>query len=93
MRTPFTSSILKKSGQYLLLQDAGGRWPMNVFIARFKYSGPITMAKFKKELIANHNVEDYLYELNVKRKAPLDILRTKNPDWYNQTLERWKAKH
>jgi hypothetical protein len=89
MRTAFTKHNLKQSGKYLLLNKDG----QDLFIARFKYSGPITMAKFKKELIANHNVEDYLYELNVKHKAPLDILRTKNLDWYNKQIKQFKDKY
>ena len=37
MKTPFTKSMLEKSGQYLLLTDAGGRWPAKTFLARFKH--------------------------------------------------------
>jgi hypothetical protein len=89
--------MLKKSGQYLLLEDPCGRWPMRTFLARFKYNGPITMAQFKKELIANHCVEDYLGALEhpdfSQRKAPLDILRSKNPVCYSRLMETWKAKH
>ncbi len=91
MRTPFLKGLFRKSGIYLNY-DANVNQP-HTFIARFKYGGPFTMAKFKKELIANHTVEEYLHKLNVERKAPLEILREKNPTWYNQTLEKWKAKH
>ena len=85
--------MFKKSGQYLLLTDAGGRWPVGTFLARFKHSGPVTMAQFKKELISNWTVEDYLHLLNVERKAPLEILRDANPSWYQNLKEAFLAKH
>ena len=56
------------------------------FVARFKHKGPFTKAKFLKELIANHTVEDYFMALE-QRKAPLEILRDKNEDWYYDILE------
>ena len=57
------------------------------FVARFKHKGPFTKAKFLKELIANHTVEDYFMALEHTRKAPLEILRDKNEDWYYDILE------
>ena len=57
------------------------------FVARFKHKGPFTKAKFMKELIANHTVEDYFIALEHNRKAPLEILRDKNEDWYYDILE------
>lgn len=98
MNTPFTKEMLKKDGKYLLLQS-DIPFPNRMykqsseFLARFKYNGPITMSKFIKELLASWTVEDYLFELNVNRRAPLDILRVKNPAWYNNIIEAWKAKH
>jgi hypothetical protein len=72
MKTPFTSKMFKKEGIYLYLNNpsfgAG-------FLARFKHRGPVTMGAFKKELISNWAVEDYLHQLYVERKAPLEILR------------------
>ena len=61
------------------------------FVARFKYSGgPFTKAKFLKELIANHTVEDYFSALETK--APLAILRDENPNWWDRVMEAWKNK-
>lgn len=83
-----------KQGKYLLLRG-DLQFPYRVykqtseFIARFKYKGPVTMSKFIKELITSHSVEDYLYKLNVERKAPLEILREKNPVWYRETQNKW----
>ena len=34
--------------------------PMELFIARFKYNGPFTKAKFLKELIKSFTVEEYV---------------------------------
>jgi len=56
--------------------------PKELFVARFKYSkAPITKAKFLKELIKNHTVEGYAAAL-ASGKAPLEVLREKNPAWY-----------
>lgn len=87
IKTPFTKSNLIKSGMYLLYGND------RQFVARFKYNGPFTMAQFQKELIRNHNVEDYFSALNQDRKAPLEILREKNPAWYEATKAAWMAKH
>lgn len=87
MITKFTKHTLKKSGQYLLTID-------NDFVARFKYSGaPVTMAKFKAELIRSHTPAQYFHSLNVERKAPLNILRDSNPQWYSDLKEAWMSKH
>lgn len=95
--TPFTSEMLRKDGKYLLLQS-DLPFPNRLFkqtsefLARFKYKGPVTMAQFKRELLASWTVEDYLYQLNVERKAPLEILRNKNPQWYDKVKQAWLAK-
>lgn len=60
---------------------------VDLFIARFKHKGPITKAKFLKELIANHTVEDYVnaYKFGI---APVAILKDKNPAWYEKMMGR-----
>jgi hypothetical protein len=55
------------------------------FVARFKHRGPITKAKFVKQLIANHTPAEYFDKLN-SRQAPLAILRDADPVWYNQIM-------
>jgi hypothetical protein len=83
MMNKFNKEDLRKEGQYLL-------WgPERKFVARFKYSGPFTMSKFRKELIANHTPESY-FEAYDAGKAPLEILKDKNPVWYRDTLEAFK---
>jgi hypothetical protein len=83
MMNKFTKENLKKEGMYLLFG------PDRKFVARFKYSGPFTMAKFRKELIANHTPDSYFEEYS-NGKAPLEILRDKNPSWYRDILEAFK---
>jgi len=83
MMNKFTKDNLKKDGQYLLFGDE------RRFVARFKYSGPFTMSKFRKELIASHTPESYFREYD-EGKAPLEILKDKNPAWYRDTLEAFK---
>ncbi len=82
--------MFKREGMYLYATVPG---QMEKFVARFKYPGPISMGMFKKELIANHTVEDYFEALNnedfSKRKAPLQILRDKNPEWYDESKAKW----
>lgn len=65
--------------------------PKEAFIARFKYSGPFTKAVFVKELIKNFTVEEYVAAIEAG-KAPLQILREKNPTWYEEVMDKFKAK-
>tara|TARA_Y100000310_G_scaffold243809_1_gene248448 strand:+ start:1195 stop:1470 length:276 start_codon:yes stop_codon:yes gene_type:complete len=81
----FNKADFNYSGGYLTYQ--------NKFVARFKYRGPFTKAKFQKELIANHTPESYFKALNEDGKAPLDILRTANTRWYQRTFDAFVAKH
>jgi hypothetical protein len=55
------------------------------FVARFKHRGPVTKAKFVKQLIANHTPAEYFEKLD-SRQAPLAILRDADPVWYNQIV-------
>jgi hypothetical protein len=65
--------------------------PKDLFIARFKYRGPITKAIFMKELLKNHTVESYAAALD-SGKSPLDVLRQKNPSWYENTMDKFRLK-
>ena len=70
--------------------------PKDLFIARFKYGGPFTKAKFVAELVKSFTVEEYVEARNAEglevSHSPLDILRNKNEDWYNKTIQNWKMK-
>lgn len=57
----------------------------DLFIARFKHKGPITKAKFLKELIKNHTVEDYA-NAYLFGMAPIAILKDKNPAWHEKAM-------
>jgi len=82
--TRFDKNLFHYSGGHLYYYDGQS----HKFVARFKYSkSPFTKAKFIKELIANHTVESYFMALEHNRKAPLEILRDKNEDWYYDILE------
>ena len=93
MKTPFTKNTLVKSGQYLFTES--DVFP-DRFVARFKHKGPITPSIFIKELIKNHTMEEYFEALEnedfSKRKAPLEILKAKNPEWYQEIKTKWLAK-
>ena len=60
----------------------------DLFIARFKYRGPVTKAQFVKELMKNWTVEEYVAATG----APLEKLRDKNPSWYQKLFEKYRAK-
>lgn len=94
IKTPFTKETLHQSGQYLFLNSDLYK---SEFIARFKHKGVVTRAQFIKELIKNHTVEEYLGLLNhsdfSQRKAPLEILKEKNPSWYQDLKEAFLSKH
>jgi hypothetical protein len=68
----------------------------DLFIARFKHSGPFTKAKFVAELVKSFTVEEYVDARNEEglevSHSPLDILRNKNEEWYNKTIQNWKMK-
>ena len=83
--TQFTKTNLVKSGMYLLFGND------RQFIARFKHKGPVTMAQFKKELIKNHTPEDYFQAMIGDRQAPLEILKEKNPSWYEGLKSKWMS--
>ena len=69
--------------------------PFPLFIARFKYKGsPITKAKFLTELIKSFTVEEYA-EARSKdclESAPLNILKNKNPTWYENIMLKFEMK-
>ena len=81
--TKFAKALFVTSGDYVHYEGK--------FVARFKHRGPITKAKFLKELIANHTVESYFAEMQ-KGNAPLVILRDANEDWYYSILEAFSGK-
>lgn len=63
----------------------------NLFIARFKYSGPFTKAKFLTQLINNFTVEDYAARI-LFGGTPLQILKNNNEDWYYKVMFDFKEK-
>jgi len=79
----FTKENLRKEGQYLLFG------PNRQFVARFKHGGPFTMSKFRKELMMNHTPAEYFAEY-MDGKAPLNILKDKNPIWYNNIMKKFR---
>ena len=85
--TQFTKTNLVKSGMYLFFGND------RQFVARFKHRGPVTMAQFKKELIANHTPEEYFQAMIGDHRAPLVILKEKNPTWYQNLKDAFLAKH
>lgn len=81
--TKFDKTKFTTSGDYVHYEGQ--------FVARFKHKGPFTKAKFLKELIANHSVENYFAEMK-NGKAPLAILRDANENWYYGILEAFSGK-
>lgn len=70
--TVFAKENFNYHGGYLTYTMPSGS---QEFIARFKHRGPVTKAKFVKSITKNYSVEQYLYQLVVNRKAPLQILK------------------
>ena len=80
--TKFSKENLHFDGMYLMFGAS------RKFVARFKYRGaPFTMAKFRKELIANHTPASYFGAME-SGKSPLVILKEANPLWYSQIMNR-----
>ena len=84
----FIKSEFNYHGGFLTYTDNGQR----KVVARFKYRGPVTKAKFLAELIKNHTVEGYFAKMENERMAPLDILRQANRRWYDACLAQFRAK-
>ena len=79
-------------GGYLHYDLKNGERPQ--FIARFKYRGG-DMSGFKKFLIANFTVEEYIEAYAGGRgPAPFEILRAKGymPKWLKEFNERYDRK-
>lgn len=91
--THFTKDNLRKSGMYLMYHSPMVLGQQPRFVARFKHKGPVTLSKFKNELIKNHTVENYFGALETQCKAPLVILRDNNPTWYQSVMTEWKNKN
>ena len=72
--TAFAKTNFEYHGGYLHYNTGTER----KFVARFKYRGPVTKAKFLKTLIKNYSVEEYFARLggayNAQGEAPLQIL-------------------
>jgi len=68
--------------------------PKELFIARFKYKGPITKAKFVKELCKSFTVEEYVEARKQDgiNGSPLKILENKNPKWAEKIMSDWLKK-
>jgi hypothetical protein len=78
--TKFSKENLIKDGMYLLFGAS------RKFVARFKYRGtPFSMAKFRKELIANHTPASYFKAMS-SGKSPLRILEEANPIWSEKIM-------
>ena len=91
--TKFSKSDFIVSGDYVFYGPGNSKFDFSErkFVARFKHRGPFTKAKFLKELIKNHTVENYFAELE-SGKAPLAILRDNNEDWYYGILETFSGR-
>jgi len=89
--TRFDKKLFSYHGGFLSYgSEANGQ--RKKVVARFKHKGPFTKAKFLKELIANHTVEEYFASMEIGRIAPLAILKRKNEDWYYDTMEKYAGR-
>lgn len=61
-------------------------------VARFKYSGPFTKAKFKKFLIKSGLTPQSYREMRQAGIAPLDVWEQIDPASYNAILDAARAK-
>ena len=64
----------------------------NTIIARFKYSGPFTKAKFKKFLINSGLTVDNYFTMREAGLAPLSVWEVQSPETYNNVLTTWRMK-
>lgn len=70
-----------------------GSGPNARFIARFKYNkGPVTKAKFIKQLVKAMSPTQYFAEMEAG-KAPLTILIDNDPAWYEAEKKKFLARN
>ena len=83
MTTPFNKILFNLHAGYLTYD---GR-----FVARFKYRGPFTAAKVRRELIDNYTVEEYFAAMD-SGETPLGFLKANSPDWYSGIMDKAREK-
>lgn len=87
----FIKANFNYSGGYLVYFHEGfGNTRNRDVVARFKYKGPFTKGTFLTELIKNHSPAEYFEAM--KTSSPLEILKAKNPIWYENKIEAFKKK-
>ena len=80
----FKKELFSNDGPYLRYD--------NTIVARFKYAGPFTKAKFKKFLINSGLTVDKYFTMREAGLAPLSVWELHNPISYELTLAKWRAK-
>lgn len=90
MNERFTKENVQKEGYYLIFTDGG--WTTRRFVARFKYQGVFTISSFRKQLIKSIGTEEYFTKLEVEHKTPLEILKEKDPVWYEGMMQKARDK-
>lgn len=89
--TKFNKDFFNFSGGYLIYFPEGfSDCRKRQFVARFKYKGPFSKGVFMTELLKNHTPESYFKAMETQ--APMEILREKNPAWYESKIEAFKRK-
>jgi hypothetical protein len=61
--------------------------PVPLFVARFKYRGPITKAKFVAQLVKSFTVEEYAAELE-NGNTPVGALADRDPEWFAAVMAK-----
>ncbi len=89
--TKFNKDFFNYSGGYLVYFHEGfGNTKNRGVVARFKYRGPFSKGVFMTELLKNHSPDTYFEK--TKTMSPLEILREKNPAWYESKIQAFKRK-
>lgn len=84
------ANLHNEGGGYLTYSDENNK---RHFVARFKYSGVVSRARFVTELIKSHTPSSYYSEFADGRgKAPLEILKDRNPEWYRELKEKFTCR-
>ena len=72
LMSKFQKAQFEYHGGYLHYNTEAGE---RKFVARFKYSGPVTKTKFQNMLVKYYSVEEYFHKLENFKEAPLQILK------------------
>ena len=74
------------------LADPFGENAKSIFIARFKYNGPVKKHHFITALKNHFTVEEWVELMEKHDQCPTTVVDSKIPNWSKNIIEKWQAR-